>query len=1141
MKIRFRWSVLAVVLLCVGLLAALAAPAAATHVAPEFVAGNPSCTGLGYASGFKVDPPNPGTYTIPGTSHTVTVSTDGVYFDWSSTLGMDAVISKGGPNANVYRYDPESFGDTGLHSPINPSNNQPFGLSHIEFCFDFELQVSKTASASYTTTYTWTIDKESSANYTGFIGDPPIVHPYSVAVDQTVVNSAIILTGTITIHNPAPTTATVSSVVDSASTAIGAVSFGAPCNATPFDIGPGGTVNCSYSVELGSTDPGNNHVDVFTSGSVGGGSADAGYTVTQNIVGFPTVNVTDTNGGLGSASGDFTWNYTRNFQCPSDPSAYTNGVFVMPAHVNTATIVETGQNDSATVNLTCYAPLVSKNAETDYTREFDWDIDKESSATYDLFIGEDVDHDYDITLTQTIDEYDFFVSGTITVENPHPSASMSVSLVDSVNGTSASLDCGGALIVPAGGSATCDYTADLGDGDKPADGTNTATVTFNGIDFVATAPYAFGDPTTIVGEPSVNVTDVNEQDGTQNFGPFGTSTLIEYTSNYACPTDTSLYVDGFFSFSVDNTSTINETGENDSETVTVNCYAPVVSKDAETTFTRTFNWTIEKDPDATYNGFTGDSFDHEYTVTVTKTGFTDSDWAVSGTITIVNPHPTDDMLLTSVVDEISDGLAAVVDCPSLTVPAGGSLVCTYSRSLPDGSDRTNTATASFNDIDFSGSADVIFGEPTTVVNDTINVDDSFAGDLGSFSDSGSVSYTRTFHCNEDEGTHVNTATIVETGQSDDATVTVNCYALEVTKNANPTFTRDWDWTIVKEGDQTELTLSTGQVFTVNYTVTVEATYADSDWAVSGDIWISNPAPIDATLTSVSDVVDSIAASVDCPSLVVPAEGSLHCTYSADLPDGEDRLNTATATLQNYHYDSEGNATPDGTTDFSGTANVDFGDPTTELDECVDVTDDHAGFLGTVCAEVGNQTFTFEYTLDVGPYPECGEFEFVNVASFETNDNGETGSDDHTIIVHVPCAGCTLTPGYWKTHSHHGPAPEDDAWFNLGDVDGDGILEGADELFFSSGLTYYQILWTPPSGGNAYLILAHAYIAAKLNIVNGAATTPEVDAAIAWAEAFFPGKTPSTTLSRTLRNAAIARATTLDNYNNGLIGPGHCDE
>jgi len=62
---------------------------------------------------------------------------------------------------------------------------------------------------------------------------------------------------------------------------------------------------------------------------------------------------------------------------------------------------------------------------------------------------------------------------------------------------------------------------------------------------------------------------------------------------------------------------------------------------------------------------------------------------------------------------------------------------------------------------------VTFGTPTTFVNDTINVEDEFEDedpvDLGEFNDTGSTTYTRTFTCDDDEGTHENTATIVETG------------------------------------------------------------------------------------------------------------------------------------------------------------------------------------------------------------------------------------------------------------------------------------------------------------------------------------------------------------------------------------------
>ena len=105
---------------------------------PVTVSGNPSCTDLGYESGTKWDYPEDssgGTYSL-GTG-TVTWSTDGTYVDWSSTIGIDAVIIKGGTAANVYTYDPESFGDTGLVSPVT-SSGKPAGLSHVEFCYDIE-------------------------------------------------------------------------------------------------------------------------------------------------------------------------------------------------------------------------------------------------------------------------------------------------------------------------------------------------------------------------------------------------------------------------------------------------------------------------------------------------------------------------------------------------------------------------------------------------------------------------------------------------------------------------------------------------------------------------------------------------------------------------------------------------------------------------------------------------------------------------------------------------------------------------------------------------------------------------------------------------------------------------------------------
>ncbi|HKX68369.1 MAG TPA: hypothetical protein VJN29_14215, partial [Intrasporangium sp.] len=75
-------------------------------------------------------------------------------FDWTSNIGVDVVIVKGGPKANVYTYPFESLGDTGLTAPINPANGQPYGLSHISFCYDVETPTTTTPPPPTTTTTT---------------------------------------------------------------------------------------------------------------------------------------------------------------------------------------------------------------------------------------------------------------------------------------------------------------------------------------------------------------------------------------------------------------------------------------------------------------------------------------------------------------------------------------------------------------------------------------------------------------------------------------------------------------------------------------------------------------------------------------------------------------------------------------------------------------------------------------------------------------------------------------------------------------------------------------------------------------------------------------------------------------------------
>jgi hypothetical protein len=118
-------------------------------------------------------------------------------------------------------------------------------------------------------------------------------------------------------------------------------------------------------------------------------------------------------------------------------------------------------------------------------------------------------------------------------------------------------------------------------------------------------------------------------------------------------------------------------------------------------------------------------------------------------------------------------------------------------------------------------------------------------------------------------------------------------------------------------------------------------------------------------------------------------------------------------------------------------------------------------------------------------------------------------------------GCTLTQGYWKTHPDDWPEGYDPS-----------------DAFFGSGMTWQQVLDTPPAGGNSYLILAHQYIAATLSAASGASVPDEVQDALDAAEAIFTAAGANTYAKNGDWNAL---AKTLDDYNNGITGPGHCDD
>lgn len=286
----------------------------------------------------------------------------------------------------------------------------------------------------------------------------------------------------------------------------------------------------------------------------------------------------------------------------------------------------------------------------------------------------------------------------------------------------------------------------------------------------------------------------------------------------------------------------------------------------------------------------------------------------------------------------------------------------------------------------------------------------------------------------------------------------------------------------------------------------------------------------------------MAACADQPTpfspTLAPTSPSLAVTGKPDL---NDRLSfegelyvckDGTPSATSFNFDYVVQKASDGTTVASGTVAVPMG-------QCVmaaTIGTASGGFNATVTEQNPLASgwalssivaeFPSDITLPVQPVVNLANYSVSSVRI--NNDWGAVVTFTNTYTPPPP-PYCTLTQGYWKTHT--------------GDWDNGEKYVDAGDTFYNSGKTYIQIMNTPPAGGNAYLQLAHQFIAASLNI-NGTSGSgvAAVDAALAGADAYFAGAAagiPSPTGAT--RAQLQGWASTLDQFNNGLIGPGHCDD
>jgi hypothetical protein len=311
----------------------------------------------------------------------------------------------------------------------------------------------------------------------------------------------------------------------------------------------------------------------------------------------------------------------------------------------------------------------------------------------------------------------------------------------------------------------------------------------------------------------------------------------------------------------------------------------------------------------------------------------------------------------------------------------------------------------------------------------------------------------------------------------------------------------------------------------------------------------NPVNEDIRINTVADLVTAtLAAAVECDESlphVLAASQALRCRYTYAPGTSDPHAGNNIARVNASRVITAASALTD---DFANKSPVpwSFDPPAVEIDECVDVSDTAVGVLGSVCASGAPKSFT--YSLRFGKVPDadvqlvCGANTHTNTASLRTSDSGVTRQDDWTVRASQACPspapptqqGCTLTQGYWKTHADAGNAKQyNRTWERVG---------GPGAPFFSSGKSYLQALNTS-AGGNVYYVLAHQYIATKLNRLSGASAPLAVVDAFEDATDLFETTTPAqaAALKGATRNAWVSLATLLDRYNNGIIGPGHCTE
>ena len=340
-----------------------------------------------------------------------------------------------------------------------------------------------------------------------------------------------------------------------------------------------------------------------------------------------------------------------------------------------------------------------------------------------------------------------------------------------------------------------------------------------------------------------------------------------------------------------------------------------VDKTVTASFHRTYLWTIAKNVGQTsVTAAPGGNAIFHYTVTATPNGFQDSNWAMTGTITVTNANPVSvPVTVTDLTAGLGGGATCTVAGSSGTVPANDSATFGYSCTFtnqPNYTGGTNTATATWTR-NGGGSASSTAKPVTfalgTETNKTIHVQDNKTA--GTFVELGTATWTDPPTSLEYDlalaaggvGTcnaYTNTARVEETSQQ--AQQTVNVCVPNVTLAKTVSATRGG--TLV---GGTGTPLLPGDVLTWTATVNNSSTVAYSGALFSDDL---SSTVAGATLAGGPDFVSSdpsVATSFDAATNTLSATAtnlaagaSVSVTYSGTVRSRAELSAAGVTTIDN---------------------------------------------------------------------------------------------------------------------------------------------------------------------------------------------------------------------------------------------------